>query len=171
LRPRPNNLPKSEWRLVIAPENGQKHFIMSEAFADTDPANPYSDSPAAKSAASDLRAAAEGKTPPRTLSATEEKARALKEAAARKASQLRDFAGEKAQDLKTAATDKIGSIREGAEETASQLKGSAGEQWQDTRVKARELHASMEDYVRANPTKAILTAAGIGLILGLISRR
>lgn len=144
---------------------------MSEAFADTDPANPYSDSPAAKSAADDLRAAAEGKTPARVPTATEEKARALKEAAAQKASQLRDFAGEKAQDLKTVASDKIEAIREGAEETAIQLKGVAGEQWQDTRVKARELHASMEDYIRANPTKAVLTAAGIGLLLGLISRR
>jgi len=144
---------------------------MSEAFADTDPTNPYSDSPAAKSAADDLRAAAEGKTPPRILSTTEQKARALKEAAAQKANQLRDFAGEKAQGLKTAATEKIGAIREGAEETAIQFKGVADEQWQDTRVKARELHASMEDYVRANPTKAVLTAAGIGLLLGLISRR
>ena len=144
---------------------------MSEAFADTDPANPYSDSPAAKSAADDLRAAAEGKTPARVPTATEEKARALKEAAAQKASQLRDYAGEKAQDLKSSASDKIEAIRGGAEETAIQLKGVAGEQWQDTRVKARELHASMEDYIRANPTKAVLTAAGIGLLLGLISRR
>lgn len=144
---------------------------MSEAFADTNPANPYPDSPAAKSAADDLRAAAEGKTPARVPTATEEKARALKEAAAQKASQLRDYAGEKAQDLKLAASDKIEAIRGGAEETAIQLKGVAGEQWQDTRVKARELHASMEDYVRANPTKAVLTAAGIGLLLGLISRR
>ncbi|YCM44898.1 hypothetical protein V2O64_02555 [Verrucomicrobiaceae bacterium 227] len=144
---------------------------MSEAFADTNPANPYSDSPAAKSAADDLRAAAEGKTPARALTVAEEKARALKQSAAQKAHQLRDFAGEKAQDLKTAATDKIEAIRDGAEETAIQLKGVAGEQWQDTRVKARELHASMEDYVRANPTKAVLTAAGIGLFLGLISRR
>ena len=141
---------------------------MSEAFADT---NPYSDSPAAKSAADDLRAAAEGKTPPRALSPTEEKAKALKEAAALKATQLRDLAGEKAQDLKSAATEKIGAFREGAEETAISLKGAAGEQWQDTRLKARELHASMENYVRANPTKAVLTAAGVGLILGLLSRR
>jgi len=144
---------------------------MSDAFADTDPAHPYSDSPAAKSAADDLRAAAEGKTPARTLSATEEKAKALKEAAAQKAGQLRDFAGDKAQDLKTAATDKIDALREGAEESAIQLKEVASEQWQDTRIKAREFHASMEDYVRANPTKAVLTAAGIGLFLGLISRR
>lgn len=160
-----------EWRLVIAASNGQKQRIMSEAFADTDSPNPFSESPAAKSAADDLRAAAEGRTPPRTLTPTEEKARALKETAAQKANQLRDYAGEKAQDLKSAATEKIEAFRDGAEETAIQLKGVANEQWQDTRVKARELHASMEDYVRANPTKAVLTAAGIGLFLGLITRR
>ena len=144
---------------------------MSEAFADTDPISPYSDSPAAKSAADDLRAAADGKTPAREISATEEKARALKDAAAQKANQLRNLAGAKALDLKASAADKIDALRGGAEETATHLKGAASEQWQDTRLKARELHASMEDYVRANPTKAVLTAAGIGLFLGLISRR
>jgi len=162
---------KSEWLLVITPPNGQKLGMMSEAFADSDSNTPFSDSPAAKSAADDLRAAAEGKTPPREITPTEAKAQALKEAAAQKANQFRDYAEEKAQDLKSAATEKMGALREGAEETAIQLKGVASEQWQDTRVKARELHASMEDYVRANPTKAVLTAAGIGLFLGLITRR
>lgn len=144
---------------------------MSEAFAETDPTHPYSDAPAAKSAANDLRAAAEGKVPARTLTTTEEKARALKEAAALKANQLRDYAGEKAHDLKSAATEKYEAIRDGAGETATQFKGAAEEQWQDTRVKARELHSSMEDYIRSNPTKAVLTAAGVGLIFGLLSRR
>ena len=98
---------------------------MSEAFADTDPISPYSDSPAAKSAADDLRAAADGKTPAREISATEEKARALKDAAAQKANQLRNLAGAKALDLKASAADKIDALRGGAEETTTHLKGAA----------------------------------------------
>lgn len=143
---------------------------MSDAYTAPDSV-PFSNSPDAGSAAEDLRAAASGETPDRAVSVAEEKANALKEAASQKAAQLRDYAGEKAQTLKAAATDKIGSIREGAEETALHFKGAATEQWQDTRVKAREFHTSLEDYVRENPTKAILSAVGAGFVLGLLIRR
>ena len=78
----------------------------------------------------------------------------------RKAAQFRDYAGEKAS-----------SLRGGAGETAQQLTAAANEQWQDTREKALELHDSLEDYVRKNPTKSILTAAGVGFLVGLIVRR
>ena len=135
---------------------------MTEAFADT---------PDAGSAADDLRAAAGGKTPERKPSKTEEKAIALKEAAAQKAGQLRDYAGDKASELKSVATERIEAIRDGAGETAGQLRGAATDQWKDTREKARELHITVEDYVRENPTKAVLAAAGAGFVLGLLIRR
>lgn len=135
---------------------------MTDAFADT---------PDAGSAADDLRAAAEGKTPEHKPSKTEQKALALKEAASQKAAQLRDFAGGKASDLKSVASEKIGVISEGAGETASHLRGAATDQWEDTCEKARELHVTMEDYVRENPTKAVLAAAGAGFVLGLLVRR
>jgi ElaB/YqjD/DUF883 family membrane-anchored ribosome-binding protein len=135
---------------------------MTDAFADT---------PDAGSAADDLRAAAEGKTPEHKPSKTEQNALALKKAAAQKAAQFRELAGDKANDLKSVASDKIEAIREGAGETAAQLKGTATDQWEDTREKARELHVTMEDFVRENPTKAILTAAGAGFVLGLLIRR
>ncbi len=142
---------------------------MNEAFADTDPTTPFSEVPSSKAAADDLRAAAgvnEKKTSP-----TEEKARQLKEAAVEKASQLRDFAGEKASNIKDAASEKATHLRDTAEERAIHLRSAAEEQWQDTQVKARELHVSMEDSVRANPTKAVLIAAGVGFLAGLIIRR
>lgn len=132
---------------------------MSDAFADSNPTG-LPQSKSAQSAADELRAAAEGRKVERSLTAAEEKAHALKEAAAKKAGQLRDFAGEK-----------IEAIKDGAEETALQLKGAASEQWQDTRLKARELHTSIEDYVRKNPTKAVLTAVGAGFVIGLLTRR
>ncbi len=136
---------------------------MSDAYAAPDSV-PFSDSPDANSAASDLRAAAEGKMTSRVSVSSPEKASALKEAAVQKAAQIRDFAGEKAQSLKTAASEKIG-------EKATHFKGAASESWQDSREKAREVHASLEDYIRENPTKAALSAVGIGFVLGLLIRR
>lgn len=149
-------------RLVNRPRKSETP-LMNDSFAK--PNGPH-----AQSAANDLRAAADGNSP-RPTPPDQEQAQALKESAALKAARLRDYAGEKAQDLKAAAGDRFDSMKDGAEETALQLKGAASEQWQDTRLKARELHASVEDYVRTNPTKAVLTAAGVGLIVGLLSRR
>lgn len=131
----------------------------------------FSDSPDASSAADDLRAAAEGKSPKGPTSKTKEQALALKEAAAEKVSRLRDTAGETAETLKIATTDKLEAMREGAGESASQFCEVASEQWQETRERARELHLSVEDYVRQNPTKSMLTAAGVGFVLGLLIRR
>ena len=135
---------------------------MTDAFVDT---------PNAGSAADDLRAAAEGKTPEHKPSKTEQNALALKKAAAQKAAQFRDLAEDKANDLKSVASEKIEAMREGAGETAAHLRGAATDQWEDTREKARELHITMEDYVRENPTKAVLAAAGVGFVLGLLIRR
>ena len=99
----------------------------------------------ASSAADDLRAAAEGKTPEHKPSKTEQNALALKQAAAQKAAQFRELAGDKANDLKSVASEKIEAIREGTGETAAQLRGAATDQWEETREKARELHVTMEE--------------------------
>jgi ElaB/YqjD/DUF883 family membrane-anchored ribosome-binding protein len=131
----------------------------------------FSDTPDASSAADDLRAAAEGNPPKGPASKTEEQAIALKEAAARKAGRLREIAGEKAETFKSSASGKIDSIRGGAGETADQIREVASEQWQETRLKAKQLHLSMEDYIRENPTKSVLTALGTGFVLGLLIRR
>jgi len=77
-----------------------------------------------------------------------------------KAQQFREFAGNKAHDIK-----------ENAGVKAQQFKQVAGEQVQHGRVKAREAHESAEEYIRQNPTKSVLTALGVGFVLGLIIRR
>lgn len=129
----------------------------------------FSDTPDASSAADDLRAAAEGNPPQGRPSRTEEQALALKQAAARKAGRLREFSGDQTEDASDSAeTDPV---REGAAETASHLREVASDQWEETRVKARQLHLSMEDYIRENPTKSVLTAVGAGFVLGLLIRR
>ena len=73
---------------------------------------------------------------------------------------VRDFAEDKATHLKEVAGEK-----------AAQFKEVAEGQWEDTRDMAREAHADLEKYIRQHPTKSVLAAAGVGLLLGLIIRR
>jgi len=95
------------------------------------PHDPFSSNPAPKSAADDLRVAAGEKAP--------------------QPSSVKEAAVEKAGALKDVVATRAAAIREGAGETAINLKDVAGEQWQDTRLKAKELQASLEDNIRANP--------------------
>src|SRR2546423_49453 len=43
--------------------------------------------------------------------------------------------------------------------------------WDDARHRVRSFRDNSEQYVRENPTKAVFTALGVGLVLGLIFRR
>lgn len=134
---------------------------MEETFADpnltTD--SPFSESPASQQAASDLRAAAGDKARQIAQDASV-KAQQLKQSAVDKAQQFRDFAGNKASEIKETAGVK-----------AQQFKDAAGEQIQHSRVRAREAHADAEEYIRQHPTKSVLTALGVGVVIGLALRR
>jgi len=65
-----------------------------------------------------------------------------------------------AEDLRSAATTMAGDYRD-----------KATQAWDDAKVRVRTLQEDGEDYVRENPMKAVLTALGIGFVLGLIFRR
>ena len=65
-----------------------------------------------------------------------------------------------AEDLKSAATT-----------MAEDYRDKATQAWGDAKVRVRTLQEDGEDYVRENPMKAVLTALGIGFVLGLIFRR
>lgn len=134
---------------------------MEETYADPNftSDSPFSETPASQAAANDLRSAAGDKAQQITKDASA-KAQQLKQGAVEKAQQFREFAGTKAHDIK-----------ENAGVKAQQFKQVAGEQVQQGRVKAREAHATAEEYIRQNPTKSVLTALGAGFVLGLIIRR
>ena len=118
-----------------------------------------STTPSISQAANDLRTAAG------------EKARDFVHTAESKASAIKDRAIESAQQFKETAAEKAAALKSVATEKAQHLRESANEQWQDTRVKARELHVTAEDYIRQNPTKCVLSALGLGFLIGLIVRR
>ena len=84
----------------------------------------------------------------------------MKERAVESAHHLRDSAAEKASSLKSSAT-----------ETAHHLKESAADQWENTRETAKELQVTAEDYIRQNPTKCVISALGLGFLIGLMVRR
>lgn len=136
--------------------------VMSNQFSTPENLEPeagFTPSPSIAQAASDLRAAA-GEKAREFVQSAEAKAAALKERAIEAGQHLRENASEKAAALKHAASEK-----------AQQFKESASEQWQDTRVKAKELQITAEDYIRQNPTKCVLSALGLGFVIGLIVRR
>ncbi len=116
-------------------------------------------SPTIAQAANDLRTAAG------------EKARELVHTAETKASAFKDRAVESAQHFRETATEKATALKAAASEKAHHLKESANEQWQDTRVKAREIQITAEDYIRQNPAKCVISALGLGFLIGLIVRR
>lgn len=87
------------------------------------------------------------------------------------ASDLRAATSDKAKKIIHSAEAKASQLRDAANEKASHLRESATEQWDCTRVKAKELHCTAEDYVRANPTKCVVGALGFGFLVGLIMRR
>jgi len=135
---------------------------MSNPFSTPD--TPGSDAaanpaPTLAKAVNDLRAAAG------------EKARELVQSAESKASALKERAVESAQSFRESATEKASALKAAATETAHHFKESATDQWEDTRVKARELQVTAEDYIRQNPTKCVLSALGLGFLIGLIVRR
>lgn len=84
----------------------------------------------------------------------------VKSAAMESANYAKDVAVEKAQNFRAYAGDK-----------ASAIKQEAGVKIKQGAAKAKEIHVTAEDYVRDHPTKSILSAVGVGVIIGLIMRR
>lgn len=76
-----------------------------------------------------------------------------------------------AEDLRAAAEAKASELRVMAEAKAKELRGRAEQVYGDYRQRALTFHEEGEQYVRENPTKAVLTALGVGFVLGMIFRR
>ena len=137
---------------------------MSNPFSSTNSLDPEagftpSPSPSIAQAANDLRSAAG------------DKAREFVHTAESKASELKERAVESAQQFRETATEKAAALKSVAADKAAHIKETATEQWQDTRVKAKELQVTAEDYIRQNPTKCVVSALGLGFLIGLIVRR
>jgi ElaB/YqjD/DUF883 family membrane-anchored ribosome-binding protein len=76
-----------------------------------------------------------------------------------------------ADDLRAAAEAKAQELRSIAEAKAQEYRGRAEQAYDQARTRVRTLRDDGEQYVRENPTRAVLTALGAGFVLGLIFRR
>jgi len=78
------------------------------------------------------------------------------------------------EDVRRGAERASGEIRRGAErarETYGEVAENAQRSYQRVRSEAGNLSREVSLYVRDNPGKSVLIAAGVGFLLGLIARR
>jgi ElaB/YqjD/DUF883 family membrane-anchored ribosome-binding protein len=83
----------------------------------------------------------------------------------------RTHARKAAEDLKSAAGAVAQEYRGKAEQAWDEARDRAGVAWGEATERARTFQQDAEQYVRENPTKAVVTALGIGFVLGMIFRR
>jgi ElaB/YqjD/DUF883 family membrane-anchored ribosome-binding protein len=76
-----------------------------------------------------------------------------------------------ADDLRAAAEAKAQEMRAVAEAKAQEYRARAEQALEEARVRAKTFRDESEQYIRENPTRALLTALGVGFVVGLIFRR
>jgi ElaB/YqjD/DUF883 family membrane-anchored ribosome-binding protein len=62
-------------------------------------------------------------------------------------------------------------LRSATGATADEYGARGKEVWNDALHRVRGFQDDSKQYIRENPTKAVFTALGVGLVLGLIFRR
>jgi ElaB/YqjD/DUF883 family membrane-anchored ribosome-binding protein len=77
----------------------------------------------------------------------------------------------KLQSSRTHARQAAEDLKSAAGVIAGEYRGKAEQVWDDARDRVRTFQQDADQYVRENPTKAVITALGIGFVLGLIFRR
>jgi ElaB/YqjD/DUF883 family membrane-anchored ribosome-binding protein len=90
------------------------------------------------------------------------------------AERLKQAAGDNVRRLRDAAEAGFRTFRNATAPEANQAPASTPSEnpaWEDLRGKLKDLHTEGEAWARENPTAAILTAAGAGLVLGLLLKR
>ena len=81
--------------------------------------------------------------------------------------QLRDTASQVAGQVR----DMAGQVRDSAREQYEHLRDTAGEYYDQGREKAQQWQQGIEQYVQDQPVKALLIAAGVGVLLGVLWKK
>jgi len=76
-------------------------------------------------------------------------------------------AGQMGQQLR----DLGGQVRDQATQRYEQLRDQATDYYEQGRQRAQEWEKSLEDYVHEKPLQAVLIAAGVGMLLGVLWKR
>ena len=80
---------------------------------------------------------------------------------------LTDQAQQVGQNLR----DLGGQVRDAAREKYGQIADQAQEYYEQGRQKAQEWEQGLESYIQEKPLQAVMIAAGVGVLLGLLWRR
>lgn len=73
--------------------------------------------------------------------------------------------------VRDVAAEKYQQVRDQASEKYSELREQAANCYEKGRQRATEWEQSLETYVREKPIQAILMAAGVGVLLGILWKR
>jgi len=92
------------------------------------------------------------------------------EDAVRKLESSKNHVKNAAGDLRAAAEAKAGELRGMAEAKAAEYRGKAEHAYGEARDRARTFREEGEGYIRENPARAVLTALGVGFVIGLAFR-
>ena len=76
-----------------------------------------------------------------------------------------------AAQLRDKASEVISNVKEKATEQYENLRDTAEDYYEKGREKAQEWQHSLEEYVHDQPVKALLIAAGVGMLLGIIWKK
>lgn len=79
--------------------------------------------------------------------------------------------GPKIEETKQSLREMGAQAKETAQQQIGQLRESAAEYYQQGRERAMQWEQSVEDYVREQPMKSVLIAAGVGMLFGILWRR
>src|SRR3954452_21033906 len=79
--------------------------------------------------------------------------------------------GQTAQQVGQNIRDMGGQVRDMASERYNQLRDQAQNYYQQGRDRATEWEQGLESYVQEKPIQAVLIAAGVGVLLGLLWKR
>lgn len=80
---------------------------------------------------------------------------------------LKEHASEIGQDVR----DLGGELGDAAREKFNEFRDQATGYYKKGRKKAAELEGGIEDYIKDQPIKAMMIAAGVGMLFGLFWRR
>jgi ElaB/YqjD/DUF883 family membrane-anchored ribosome-binding protein len=110
-------------------------------------------------------------TPSHPLAPVAESLQTARESVRRTAGQWRDAASQKASDLKASAAQRAAELREGLHEHSDELRDFAGDALKQAVDQYEQFMQEAESLAREKPRKALYTAFGVGLVIGLLLRR
>lgn len=95
---------------------------------------------------------------------TQDRLKAARDYACAQYDKLRRATAEQLESVRKYTSEQMDNVRKYTDEARGQI--NAG--WDVTCAKAKDLHEAGEQYVKANPTGAVLGALGVGVIIGLL---